>query len=121
MDWRNGGYVSPVKNEGTCSASWSFSSIASIESKFKIDNIEGKFAAESLPATDSNGFLIFSEQELIDCDNQPFTCKNNATLKSLGCTGGYECTALGYYKYRNLTLEANYPFTGADNQTCTFG
>jgi C1A family cysteine protease len=89
--------VSPVKNEGTCSASWSFSSIASIESKFSIDLKAGKFSSIQIPKTDSNNFLTFSEQQLIDCDKTVFTCKNTTPLRSLGCHGGYECTAMGFY------------------------
>ena len=62
VDWRLTNNVTPVKNEGTCSASWSFSSIASIESKFSIDLKAGKFSSIQIPKTDSNNFLTFSEQ-----------------------------------------------------------
>ena len=62
VDWRLTNSVTPVKNEGACSASWSFSSIASIESKFVIDFKAGKFDSDTIPEINSNGFLSFSEQ-----------------------------------------------------------
>ena len=62
IDWRIANSVSPIKNEGACSASWSFSSIASMESKFMIDINAGKFQSVQIPDNNSNGYLIFSEQ-----------------------------------------------------------
>ena len=32
----------------------------------------------------------------------------------MGCKGGYECTAMGYYMKNYLMLEKDYPYTATD-------
>jgi C1A family cysteine protease len=52
VDWRNEGAVNPIKDQGKCGASWAFSAVSAIESKFKIVN---------------NTLYSLSEQQIIDC------------------------------------------------------
>jgi len=52
IDWRQHGYVNPIKDQEYCGSCWAFSAVASLEAQyFKVNG----------------GLLNLSEQNLIDC------------------------------------------------------
>jgi len=86
QDWRALGAVTPVKNEGTCDASWAFAATGLVES----DNFIRTGTLRSL-----------SEQELLDCTGSQSACGGGSpidALRTLIAKGG-------------LTSEAAYPYT----------
>jgi cathepsin L len=52
IDWRNYGYVTPVKNQGNCGSRWAFSATGALEAAWfdKTKNLQG-----------------LSESQLVDC------------------------------------------------------
>lgn len=59
FDWRDQGAVSPVKDQGySCSSCYAFAAVAAIESQYYLLHGEWK---------------IFSEQNLIDCNKNPYS------------------------------------------------
>jgi len=72
IDWTEKGAVTPVKDQGQCGSSWSFSTTGALEGAYQI-----KY----------NVLKSFSEQNLIDCDN----FRNGGS--DLACHGGTIDTA----------------------------
>jgi len=92
QDWRVHGVVTPVKNEGSCDASWAFA----VE-----ELLEGYHAIQA------HILLSLSTQELVDC-----------TGFGSGCGGGSPIAALRTVISRGgLTTAADYPYTARDG-TC---
>ena len=58
-DWREKGYVSPVKNQGSCGSCWAFATVANLEGQY----YKGKGVMKT-----------FSEQMLVDCDTYDSAC-----------------------------------------------
>jgi C1A family cysteine protease len=93
-DWRNYGVVGPVKNQGSCGCCWAFSTIATLESQYKIKT--GKLYS-------------FSEQQLLDC-----------VTANMGCYGGNIMTAMNFLKnYNGIMLESSYSYLSYQS-TCRY-
>ena len=58
-DWRDKGYVSPVKYQGSCGSCWAFSTVANLEGLYYKN--KGKM-------------ITMSEQMLVDCDTYDSAC-----------------------------------------------
>ncbi|XP_066538545.1 cathepsin K [Hoplias malabaricus] len=91
IDYRKLGYVSPVKNQGSCGSCWAFSSVGALEGQLM----------------KTTGQLVdLSPQNLVDC------VKEND-----GCGGGYMTNAFAYVRDNNgIDSEEAYPYVGQDEQ-----
>ncbi|CAD7088590.1 unnamed protein product [Hermetia illucens] len=94
IDFREKGYVTPVKNQRSCGSCWAFSAVGSIEGQLYR-------ASEKL--------VSLSVQELVDCS------KSNG-----GCQGGWMQRAFAdLKKLGGITTERSYPYKAKKNN-CTF-
>ena len=86
-DWRDKGYVSAVKDQGSCGSCWAFATVA---------NLEGLFYKNK------NYMEIMSEQMLVDCD----------TLDS-ACEGGLMEYSFTWLKNNGgIMRQSDYPYKG---------
>ena len=91
-DWRDQGYVSGVKDQGSCGSCWAFSTVA---------NLEGLYYKKK------KTMVTMSEQMLVDCD----------TYDS-GCNGGLmEYSFTWLKKNGGIMYDSDYPYKGT-KQTC---
>ncbi|XP_030637183.1 cathepsin K [Chanos chanos] len=91
IDYRKLGYVTSVKNQGSCGSCWAFSSAGALEGQlFK-----------------TKGQLVdLSPQNLVDCVKENY-----------GCGGGYMTNAFNYVKQNGgIDSESAYPYVGQDQQ-----
>jgi cathepsin L len=107
FDWRDEDVVTAVRNQGACGSCWAFAAIATIESRYLIENGE---------TVDENPINL-SEQQLVDCVRSPRRDLNNDRYDSGGCTGGWSEEAMEYVRQHNVTYESAYPYT-ASNGVC---
>jgi cathepsin F len=92
-DWREHKAVGAVKDQGGCGSCWAFSAIA---------NLEGLYAIKSGEQE------IFSEQLLVDCDDNG----------DQGCNGGLMDNAFAWLARsgNGVELSADYPYHGKDQK-----
>ncbi|XP_028646958.1 cathepsin K [Erpetoichthys calabaricus] len=94
VDYRKKGFVTPVRNQGSCGSCWAFSSSGALEGQLK--KTTGKLA-------------MLSPQNLVDCDTD-----------NDGCGGGYMTNAFKYVRdNRGIDSETAYPYIGEDEK-CHF-
>nr|BAF98585.1 CM0216.510.nc [Lotus japonicus] len=104
FDWREHGAVTPVKNQGSCGACWSFSATGALEGAHFL----------------STGKLVsLSEQQLVDCDHE---CDpEEAGSCDSGCKGGLMNSAFEYILNNGGVMrEEDYPYSGTAGGTCKF-
>jgi len=94
VDWREKGYVTPVKNQEQCGSCWAFSAVVTMEGAY----------------FKKTGKLVsLSEQNLVDC-----------VTHSYGCNGGWPKDGIKYaIKNHGIDTEKSYPYTARDGK-CHF-
>lgn len=90
VDWRTKGVVTPAKNQGGCGSCWTFSTAETLESHIAIKT--GKL-------------MTFSEQEYVDCVENPDDCGGTG-----GCSGATQWLGFEYAMKHGMTLESEYPY-----------
>jgi len=97
INWVEKGAVTEVKDQGQCGSCWSFSTTGALEGAFFIKNGHTE---------------IFSEQQLVDCDN----FKNGG--RDMGCNGGLMDRAFAWIeKNGGLCSEVDYPYVSGETKT----
>ena len=92
FDWREKGYVSPVKDQGSCGSCWAFSTVANLEGQY----YKGK-----------GKMVTLSEQMLVDCDTYDSACNG----------GLMENTFTWLKENGGIMTDADYPYVGY-KQSC---
>lgn len=94
IDYRKLGYVTPIRNQGSCGSCWAFSSAGALEGQLM---------------KTTGQLLELSPQNLVDC------VKEND-----GCGGGYMTNAFNYVNNnQGIDSEEAYPYVGED-QPCAY-
>jgi len=87
VDWRVYGAVTTIKSQGSCGACWAFSATGALEGLMFIEN----------------GQLIsLSENQLLECDNDPF---------QRSCEGGNHFFSIVYASKHAMATSRDYPYS----------
>ena len=92
FNWVDKNKITSVKNQLECGSCWAFSTIGSYENWYAINYGE---------------LVDFSEQELVDCDNN-----------DNGCNGGLMTNGLTYIKNNGICKYNDYEYNGKKNLLC---
>uniref|UniRef100_UPI00358E2A54 procathepsin L-like n=1 Tax=Myxine glutinosa TaxID=7769 RepID=UPI00358E2A54 len=116
IDWRDYGFVTKVKDQGSCGSCWAFSSTGALEGQVARYRHSLKSASPShrnMANTREKATLVsLSEQNLVDCSR---------TEGNEGCGGGWMDQAFMYIRDNNgIESEQSYPYSARDDQQCLF-
>jgi len=98
VDWRKAGAMTPVGDQGSCGACWTFAAAGALSAAWQIQ---------------TGSLLSFSKQQLLDCTGG----------QTQGCRGGAMNPAFAYATRAGLCSAASYPYRGEQgsclaSQTC---
>ena len=104
VDWKPSGFVTDVRNQGSCGSCWAFSAIGTVEG---FCNMVNNFTGDAR--------INLAEQDLVDCarnDTGYFDCN--------GCEGGWQTPAIEYNEDKGGYLRnGSYPYHAKD-ETCIY-